>query len=283
LKWGLITVDVEKRRYPIVAFLLSLVMPGLGQVYNGRPIRGLVFLAAWPTILLIGGLVGAGYSFRGLAIVMSAVVVWVAAVATDAMLLSRKLRVIPSERCSRWYTYFCFLLAFVFVCPSIVLLQYHVLGIRTFNMPSASMEPTLKIGDHLVTRLQPYQNEKPQRGDIVAFIYPQDRSKYFTKRIIAFGGEKLEIQNKQVFINGEPIEEPYKQHVDEKVLPGGRVPRDNLDPITIPEGSVFVMGDNRDYSLDSRFFGPVPVGDLEAKALYTYWSNDLSRIGSDLK
>ncbi len=76
----------------------------------------------------------------------------------------------------------------------------------------------------------------------MVFPYPEDRSKDFVKRLIGFGGEKLEIRNKQVFIDGKPIEEPYKQHDDPKVLPqGDRMPRDNLGPITVPEGSVFVM------------------------------------------
>jgi signal peptidase I len=158
-----------------------------------------------------------------------------------------------------------------------------ILGYRAFYSPSGAMEPTVKVGDHFVARVQPYKSEKPRRGDIVIFPFPEDRSKDFVMRLIGFGGEKLEIRAKQVFIDGKPIEEPYKQHGDSRVLPRNAVPRDNFGPITIPEGSVFVMGDNRDFSYDSRFWGPVRIADVEAKALHMYWANDLSRIGTRLQ
>jgi signal peptidase I len=276
-------VDVEKRRYPIVAFLLSLVWPGLGQVYNGRPVRCLVFLAASLTMNLILGLVGMFYTFWGLTVTVLAELGWHIAVATDAALLSRKSREMRLGWYNRWYWYVGFVLVFAVVPNCFPDLTYHVMGVRTFRTPSANMEPTLKVGDCFMVRLHPYKHEKPQRGDIVVFPYPEDRSTRFVKRLIGLGGEKFEIRNKQVFIDGKPIEEPYKQHGDPKVLPRDVTLRDDFGPITIPEGSAFVMGDNRDFSHDSRFFGEVPVADLEAKALYIYWADDISRIGTALK
>ena len=102
----------------------------------------------------------------------------------------------------------------------------------------------------------------------------------FVKRVVGLGGEKLEIRNKQVFINDKQIEEPYKRHTDPKISTGRDAKRDNLGPVTIPNGYVFAIGDNRDYSVDCRQFGFVPFSDLEGKAVSIYWSKDLSRIGS---
>ncbi len=120
-----------------------------------------------------------------------------------------------------FYPSLILILAFAFVagCDSADIKRsyFRMVGFRGFKMPSASMDPTLRIGDHFVTRVRPYKNEKPRRGDIVVFPYPEDRSKDFVKRLVAFGGEKLEIRNKQVFIDGKPIEEPYKQHTDSRV------------------------------------------------------------------
>jgi signal peptidase I len=280
---GLLTVDVEKRRYPIVAFLLSLLLPGLGQVYNGRPIRGLIFSATWLAVVVISGLVGVCYTFSGLAPLALANFVWFVVVATDAALLSRKFRGIRLGWHNRWYSYVGFALMFAPVSYCFLVPPVSILGVRGFWAPSAAMEPTLKVGDHFMARVQPYKSEKPRRRDIVIFPFPEDRSKTFVKRLIGFGGENFEIRNKQVFIDGKPIEEPYKQHIDPRILPGKAVPRDNFGPITIPNGSVFVMGDNRDFSHDSRFWGPVSVGDLEAKGLFIYWANDLSRMGTRLE
>jgi signal peptidase I len=278
----LLVVDVVKPRYPVVAFLLSLSLPGLGQVYNGRPVRGLIFNAVLFAMLVISGLVGVCYTFWGTALMALANMVWFVVVATDAVVLSFKFTEIRLRLYNRWYSYTGFALVFALVYCSAVP-PVSIMGIRAFYSPSVAMEKTLKVGDHFMAKVRPYKSEKPRRGDIVIFPYPEDRSTNFVMRLIGFGGEKLEIRNKQVFIDGKPIDEPYKQHADSRVLSGNAVPRDNLGPITIPEGSVFVMGDNRDFSNDSRFFGAVPVADLEAKALYMYWANDLSRIGTRLQ
>jgi signal peptidase I len=276
-------VDVEKRRYPIVAFLLSLVWPGLGQVYNGRPVRCLVFLAASLAMNVISGLAGALYTFWGLTVTVLASLGLHIVTATDAALLSRKSREIRLGWYNRWYSYVGFVLVFAVLPSCFPDLTYRVLGVRTFRTPSADMEPTLKVGDCFMVRLHPYKHERPQRGDLVVFPYPEDRSTRFVKRLIGLGGEKLEIRNKQVFIDAKPLDEPYKQHADPKVYPGDGIPQDYFGPITIPEGSVFVMGDNRDNSHDSRFFGSIPVADIDGKALYIYRTSDLSRIGARLQ
>ncbi len=146
------------------------------------------------------------------------------------------------------------------------------------------MVPTLTIGDHiLVTKFLydlklPYWDKilvrfsEPQRGDIIVFKFPEDESKDFIKRVIGLPGDSVEVRNKRVWVNGQLLVEPYVQHVDPNVLPHQVQPRDNLGPLIVPPESYFVMGDNRDQSLDSRFWGYVKLEKIKGKAFLIYWS-----------
>ncbi len=158
--------------------------------------------------------------------------------------------------------------------------------VQAFKIPSGSMKPTLLVGDHLLvnkfvygvkipfirTTLIPVSN--PQRDDVVVFIYPEDRSKDFIKRVIAVAGDTIEIRNKKIFINGKPYRDVHGVNVDDFIVPGSVQPRDNFGPVTVPPGKIFVMGDNRDQSYDSRFWGFVDLKDVLGKAFIIYWSWD---------
>ncbi|HDQ04268.1 MAG TPA: signal peptidase I [Deltaproteobacteria bacterium] len=165
------------------------------------------------------------------------------------------------------------------------------LFIRTFvvaayKIPSRSMEPTLVVGDHLlvnkfiygikipVVRKTIIPVSEPKQDDIIVFIYPHDRSKDFIKRVIGVGGDTIEIKNKKIFINKKEYTDNYGIYSDDMIYPAAMQPRDNYGPVVVPEGSLFVMGDNRDESADSRYWGFVDVKDVEGKALIIYWSWD---------
>jgi signal peptidase I len=171
--------------------------------------------------------------------------------------------------------------------------------IQAYKIPSGSMKPTLQIGDHILVSKFNYgiklpfvrstliPTGTPQRGDIVVFIYPEDRSKDFIKRLAGIPGDTIEIRDKRILLNGLPWNDSHGVHADGIVLPGSVQPRDNFGPVKVPEGSLFVLGDNRDESYDSRFWGFVPMKDVLGKALVIYWSWDQedhgvrwSRIGS---
>jgi len=174
--------------------------------------------------------------------------------------------------------------------------------VQAFKIPSGSMKPTLEIGDHiLVNKLSygvkiPYLRKtlmptgQPSRGDIAVFIYPVDKSKDFIKRVIGVGGDVVEIKNKKVFVNDTAIGDAHAVHNEEVIFPKSIQPRDNFGPVKVPEGTIFVMGDNRDQSYDSRFWGFVRLEDVIGKAFIIYWSwdsDDLSprwsRIGKMLE
>jgi signal peptidase I len=172
---------------------------------------------------------------------------------------------------------------------SIIIAILIALFIRTFiicayKIPSRSMVPTLLVGDHILVNKFVYGVKipllrrtiipvsSPKRGEIVVFIYPNDRSKDFIKRVIGVGGDKVEIRNKQIFINDKKYHDPHGIYSDNVIHPKGIDTRDNFGPVTVPDKSIFVMGDNRDESLDSRFWGFVNLKDVEGKAFIIYWS-----------
>jgi signal peptidase I len=160
---------------------------------------------------------------------------------------------------------------------------------ENFKIPSGSMMDGLLIGDHLVVnkfvyghngstilhRLLPYR--QPRRGDVVVFKYPNQPRRDFIKRCVALAGDEVEVRNKQLYINGEPQDEPYVVFKGDQ---GGRLrglPGDNYGPRVVPEGTIFCLGDNRDNSLDSRFWGPVPLSYVKGRAVLIYWSYKADR------
>jgi len=151
---------------------------------------------------------------------------------------------------------------------------------ENFKIPSGSMENNLLIGDHLVVnkfifaphhgsilhRLLPYR--APTRGDIVVFKFPGDPTRDFIKRCVAVAGDTVEMQEKILYVNGERVDEPYVVHKS----PTLRDRRDYWGPRVVGENSIFCLGDNRDNSHDSRFWGDVPLGNVKGRAVMIYWS-----------
>ena len=152
--------------------------------------------------------------------------------------------------------------------------------VQAFKIPSSSMEPTLLVGDHLLvnkfiygiripyTDIKLLQYKKPKRGDIIVFIFPKDRSKDFIKRVIGTEGEKVAIVHNKIYINDKLIDDPWGRFI---------MPRTSIEdygPVKVPESSLFVMGDNRDNSQDSRFWGFVKLNEVKGKAFIVYFSWD---------
>lgn len=145
---------------------------------------------------------------------------------------------------------------------------------RSFRVPNPGMSPTLLPGDHFSIMKTAYQQTEPKRGDIIAFRYPKDETKIFIKRVVGLPQDRIEVRDKQLYVNGERLTESYIQHIDSNVLTLAQAPRDNLAPVVVPPNAYFVMGDNRDSSLDSRFWGSVSKELVLGKAMFIYWSID---------
>lgn len=169
--------------------------------------------------------------------------------------------------------------------------------VQAFKIPSGSMLPTLQIGDHLLVNKFIYgikvpfagnilvPIKKPENGDIIVFRYPEDRSIDYIKRVVASPGDKIEIKNKVIYVNGQKVEDEFAHFTDKNVIPRNlKDPRifkmgpnkDNFGPLQVPDGKWFVMGDNRDNSYDSRFWGFVDENEVLGKAMIIYWSWDLT-------
>ncbi len=168
--------------------------------------------------------------------------------------------------------------------------------VQAFKIPSSSMEDTLLVGDHILVSKFAYGLQVPvpamikvfgirvpffetrlwpiwghiERGDVVVFRFPRDREKDYIKRVIALGGETIEIRNKKIYINGRKWDDPYG--VFKGPLGGVSEELYNFGPYTVPQGHIFVMGDNRDRSYDSRFWGPVDIREIKGRAFLIYWS-----------
>ena len=167
--------------------------------------------------------------------------------------------------------------------------------LAAYKIPSASMEDTLLIGDFLVCNQFIYGARlpfleyrfpalrEPESGDIVVFLYPEDSTTRYIKRCVAVGGDTVEVRNKQLFVNNTQFPEPDNSKYIDTLRTGQsrlRQDRDNFGPFVVPENSFFMMGDNRDKSWDSRFWGPVSKDLIVGKALMIHWSWDDSKSPS---
>jgi signal peptidase I len=165
--------------------------------------------------------------------------------------------------------------------------------VQAFKIPTGSMENNLLIGDHLLvnkfvfapTPLAVGRALLPvrpiRRGDIVVFKYPDEPDRDFIKRVIGLPGETIELKNKKVHVNGQPLDEPYVHFLtppssDYQEVTSHDV-RERFGPVTVPPDRLFVMGDNRDNSQDSRYWGFLPRGYVKGKALVIYWSYESGR------
>ena len=179
---------------------------------------------------------------------------------------------------------------------SIVIAVILALFIRTFvvqafKIPTGSMEPNLLIGDHLLVNkfvfaptlsgaerlLLPMTDVR--RGDVVVFKYPEDPERDFIKRVIGLPGETIQLKDHRIHVNGLPIDEPYAHYMPRQDAPGlhettSEDVRDRYGPVVVPANAVFVMGDNRDNSQDSRYWGFLPKENIKGRALMIYWSFD---------
>jgi signal peptidase I len=161
---------------------------------------------------------------------------------------------------------------------------------QAFKIPSPSMEDNLLVGDHLIVNkfiygpklAGPFGKLFPlrdvERGDIIVFRFPENPEIDYVKRVIGLPGEVVTIQDKKVSVNGRQLDEPYAVFDDPQVFPAEPLLpenfrlRDNFGPVTVPDGYYFAMGDNRDHSADSRYWGGVPRGHIKGRAFMVYWS-----------
>jgi signal peptidase I len=161
--------------------------------------------------------------------------------------------------------------------------------VQAFKIPSGSMKPTLQVGDHILVEKfifgikVPFTDKtlievtRPKRGDVIVFKYPRDTSKDYIKRVIGLPGDRIQMINKLLLINGRPAQDPHAFYSNSEIFANSSL--HNFGPVTVPADHLFVMGDNRDESSDSRVWGFVPLSYVLGKAFLIYWSWDQNHFG----
>jgi len=248
------TRRAQKDAWKAVAF--SMILPGTGQFYAGRIWSGIAFLAG----ILVGGWLGAWGVLVHIGVSAAAML--------DAWRGDGQRHDIPIERGRK-------IVLAIALFPMLVLLipvAIRARLVKPYRTPSSSMSPTLVVGDYFFVDRTRYG--RADAGDVVVFRNPQNPRQEWVKRVVAAGGQKVGVRNKQVFVDGVPVEEPYVRHRDSKVLPGEESPRDNMPEIQVPLGHYFVLGDDRDDSNDSRFLGPVAGEAVLGRVYKIYWPLD---------
>ena len=274
-----------------LAILLGLPFPGLGQIYNGQLKKGIMFYVLYSggiflsILIILGGLAIAPLNL-GIAMLCFLVIYFY--IAWDAFKTARRsTRDFQRKRCNHWLVYLIAIVVILFVSEIVMRPFLRTCVLRTFSIPSMAMADTFLSGDYIFASMSAYGiripfvgnraigADRPDIGDLVIFKFPKDPKRAFIKRCIAIEGQIVKIENKGVYVDGKRFEDAEGvKNEDLRVWDKQNSPRDNFGPYTVPDGHFFVLGDNRDDSYDSRFWGAVPVENLLGKAIQIYFSED---------
>jgi signal peptidase I len=303
----------KNKRWPWVAVTLSVIMTGLGHIYCGRVIKGLVL--AFISCILIPFIFGAfsvSHSTILIAFIIAALlassVIWLYAIIDSGYIAKRtKESYIPKDY-NRWYVYVILILLGTGGSSQIAF-NVRTFFLQAFRVPVASNYPTMIPNDRFLANKIAYKNSDPQKGDLIVFTNPQDRRQNYIKRIVAVAGETVEIRNGEIYINDQKLNrrklpqstldniritikrdkiEPLEGDVFEeihgdakyKIFLADHKPPADFAKITVPDHHCFVLGDNRNLSYDSRQFGPVLLATIKGRAEYLYFpAKDWSRFG----
>jgi signal peptidase I len=255
---------------PAIAVVANLIVPPVGHLHVGALERGGVLTVIAMALTVADVMAFARFPRMATLVIAVAVGIGIAfAVAGDALRIA--LRRPAGGARPPWYMY-------VGVAFSSLLIWGVVKGVlkstvvHAFRMPSESMAPTLEVGDYFFADMGAYRHKPPQRGDIAIYLYPADPRQIFAKRVVGLPNETIELRDREVWLDGELLREPHVRHTDAAIEPAEESPRDNMPARTSGPEDVFLMGDNRENSNDSRFTGTVPVQQLKGKATFIYWS-----------
>lgn len=286
-----------KKRKPFSSLLLSII-PGLGQIYNGQPRKGLVFLTIDLLVPIAFGLAGILNKLNGLVILLVFSLSFIIYRMADGFIQAKKLNNYELKSYNKWYVYLSFAIALCIVRTFLDLPAST--GIQTFKIPTPSMNPTMQPGDRVVANLGYYDNRPIQQGDIVVFNSPQGG--IWTFRVVGLPSDSIEINDGKVYVNNQlneltatgeyviddhdvvQFQEKLNLTKTIKTLRFKKVMMTDtrtFDKVRVPENEYFLMGDNRDNALDSRFIGTIKKDDILGRVIYSYWGNTSDRINVD--
>jgi signal peptidase I len=273
-----------QKRKPWIAGLLSLFWPSLGHLYVGAAQRGLILLAFLYSLMILAGWLGLyttsfwGSIWGTIGLSTFFFIFWMAIV-DDAIRLAKLRQEFILKKYNKWYVYVVVAIAITTLQNLVKEQRGKLLGVESYRIVARSMSPTLKIGDFIFVDTRYYKDKPPQRGEVIVFRYPENPSIPYVERLIAVAGDHVSIKNGTVYINNNPLAEPYllPQQVQQSYST-------TMENRIIPPDELFVLGDNRDNSKDSRYWGNVPLANLIGKVTYIWLSTkELNRIGSVVK
>lgn len=278
---------LKKRSRWGAALLSILTTSGLAQLYNVQPRKAALFFAANVAVLAAFELTGVATSFCGYAAITLVGILILIVSFIDAIKNSGS--EVQLKWFNRWYIYMIYFVAIL------VLLVGVRMNVEAFNMPASSMNPTILSGEKFIVDKHVKARQGLYRGDIIVFLYPVSRDKKFIKRLIGLPGDRIRTEGTDLYLNGEKIPHTVvksendlfitsevlgEHHYTVQYYPYHNYPDQDY---VVPDGQLFVMGDNRDNSADSREWGFVPMSDVLGKPTFIYWSSDHGRIGKPLQ
>ena len=299
---GVAIAEGKKLRRPRgwLAALMSLVLPGLGQLYAGRWRVALLLMLLsqgfFPLLALL--IIADALTFVTFMLCFFAAIAFQLGVAILALLAARRTAPFAPPWWNRWYGLLGIAVLYLVAGATISLLYED--PVKSFHIPAGSMHPSVSEGDRLVA--VGLFGKPVDRGEIVVFQSSHTGGADYIKRVVAIGGDSIELRNNRLWVNDREVSREISGSVSRQLMQFDVVTeilgdhrysillRRNSDPRlanfarrAVPVGHVFVMGDNRDNSQDSRFFGPVKIEDVHWRAGFIFWSQDVDRIGLDLR
>lgn len=296
-----INIEKNKPRNPKVAFLLALFGIGFGQIYNGQIKKGIIFLTIELLLPIIYGFTKLGVFFVGFISILVISFSYRIYLIYDATKNAKKLKIFTPKPYNTWY-YFLGIIIGIYT----ILWFYDtnaIVGIKSFKIPTTSNEPTIKVGDKVIADLNAFDNIKPNYGDIVIF-QKKDSLNPWIYRIVGLPNDRIEIQNNFLIINGKKcktsfIKKTKSEEFDvkeyEEELPNGHKHKiytfikpfednENSEHIfIIPQKSYYLMGNNRDNAMDSRYIGVIKEEEIKGKVVFSYWGKTNDRINIDFR
>lgn len=282
------TKTTTKPRNSFIAFALSLLLPGLGQVYNGQPKKAIFFWGLRLFFPFLFGLTLGLTFFYELLVLLVIIMALRIYIIVDGVKNAKRQREYVLKPYNTWYYYL--LIATGMIAVFTVYDIYTILGIRTFKIPTSSNSPTLQIGDRLVADMRVYKNSEPDYGDIVIFSEPDGQMYVF--RVVGRPNDEIDLIDNIVSINNKPSKATFiKETTSDKIpvvefeeeLPNGHKhliykfkqahnnAKANINNIVVPPDSYYLLGDNRDTAQDSRYNGFVTRDKIVGRIIYSWW------------
>ncbi len=300
----LYSIKKMKKRNPIIAGITSILFTGFGQLYNGQIKKAIQYLILPYLIILIFGLTGLYSTFAGMIAFCATYIAFVIYVLIDSIIWAKKQREYKLKPINNWRYYIGFIATWYLLVSTMPNLIKEIVKYEAFEIPTPSMEPSVMVGDRIMaTKIKP---EEIEIGDLITFT--KDDGQKYLSRAVGLPGQTIEIKDDKVIVNGKSeiweksvkiTSGEYEYQTFKSELPNGKQIgtqkilkfRNNAIPpqeisnrkiITIPDNQVYVLGDNRNNSMDSRMYGNVEFESIDKQVHYIWWSNDISRIGKSI-